>query len=162
MRKRSGKLAEEFAADIAEQMPKARRAYGQQKAGSEPREASDLVNALLLEYDQQGGNITELSEHLDGVITLAGLRRRLRVARSGAPLGQQTNRSFRGDRDPEKVSEAAARIKKLQGTNQYGPAIRQAYDSGLALSALAKELDVSYFSAWSSMTTGGEKLAHAS
>jgi hypothetical protein len=159
VRRRSSELAKAFAADIADQMPLAARAYGQQKTGSPAREASDLVNALLLEYDSQGGNITELSEHLDGVITLAGLRRRLRVARVGTPLGQQSDRSFRGDRDPEKIAAAAAKIRKVQGTPAYGPALREAYDQNLALSALAKELGITYYSAWSSMTTGGRKLA---
>lgn len=160
MKRRQEALAREFARDIAEQMPEARRAYGQQKQGTPSREASDTVNQLLLEYDQQGGNITQLAEHLEGVISLPGLRRRLRVARAGTPLGQNTGRRFRGDRDPEKVKAAAERIRSKMGTPEYGPAIREAYDSGLALSAIAEELGVSYYTAWSSMSTSAaQKLA---
>lgn len=153
MRRRSDILAREFAADIKPLMPLARRAFGQQKQGTNTREASDLVNALLLEYDQAGGNVTQLSEELEGTITLAGIRRRLRVARAGTLLGQSTGRSFRGDRDPVKINEAVERIRQVQGTPAYGPAIREAYDAGLALSAIAEQLGVSYYTAWSSMST---------
>ena len=153
MRRRSDILAREFAADIAPLMPLARRAYGQQKQGTPAREASDLVNGLLLEYDQAGGNVTQLAEELEGVITLAGIRRRLRVARAGTLLGQTTGRSFRGDRDPVKIAKAVERIRAVMGTPEYGVAIREAYDQGLALSAIAEELGVSYYTAWSSMST---------
>jgi len=160
MRRRSDILAREFAADIRPLMPLARRAYGQQKQGTQTREASDLVNALLLEYDQAGGNVTQLAEELEGEITLAGIRRRLRVARAGTLLGQvSSGRSFRGDRNPVKIEEAVARIKEVAGTLEYGKRIREAYDSGLALSAIAEGLGVSYFSAWSSMTTNGREAA---
>jgi hypothetical protein len=153
MRRRSGKLAHEYAVDIREYMPLARQAYGQQKQGSPAREASDIVNGLLLEYDSQGGNMTQLAEELDGVITLAGIRRRLRVARAGTRLGQVTERKFRGDRDPEKIAEAVKLIGDARGTPLYGVEIRHAYDKGLSLSAIAEELGVSYYTAWSSMST---------
>ena len=153
MRRRSDELAREYAELIKPLMPLARKAYGQQKQGTTARTASDAVNALLLEYDGQGGNVTQLAEELEGVIGLAGLRRRLRVARAGTPLGQVTDRSFRGNRDPEAIHAAAERIRAAQGTDMYGVEIRLAYDAGLALSALAEELEVSYYTAWSSMST---------
>jgi hypothetical protein len=154
MRRRSDTLARDFAAEIKPLMPLARRAYGQQKQGTEARTASDQVNALLLEYDEAGGNVTQLSEELAGEITLAGLRRRLRVARARTPLGVSSeDRPFRGSREPVKIHEAVHRIRQAQGTPSYGVEIRRAYDAGLALSAIADELGVSYYTAWSSMST---------
>lgn len=153
MRRRSDELAQKYAEDIRPLMPLARKAYGQQKQGTTARAASDAVNELLLEYDGKGGNVTQLAEELDGTITLAGLRRRLRVARAGTPLGQVTDRSFRGNRDPEMIHAAVEKIRAAQGTDMYGVEIRLAYDQGLALSALAEELGVSYYTAWSSMST---------
>lgn len=134
-------------------MPLARKAYGQQKQGSPARTASDEVNRLLLAYDQAGGNITELAEHLNGEISLPGLRRRLRVARAGTQLGVTTVRSFRGSKDPKKVKEAVDRIKRVAGTPYYGVEIGKAYRDGIALSAIAKELEMSYYTIWSAMST---------
>lgn len=153
MRRGSDALAKEYATDIKEYMPLARRAYGQQKQGTAPRTASDIVNGLILEYDEHGGNMTQLAEELEGVITLAGIRRRLRVARVGTPLGEVTGRSFRGDRDPAKIHEAAVRIREALHTPEYGQEIRRAYEDGLALSAIAKELNVTYYTIWSAMST---------
>ena len=153
MRQRREELAREYADRIRPLLGLARRAYGQQKAGSPARDASDQVNTLLLEYDAKAGNITELAEQLDGEIGLAGLRRRLRIARTGRPLGQPRQGSFRGNRDPERITEAADRIKALAGTPGYGAAVKDAYEEGLALSAIAKALDCSYFTLWSSMST---------
>jgi hypothetical protein len=157
MRRRSDALARDFAAEIKPLMPLARQAYGQQKQGTETRSASDAVNALLLEYDEAGGNVTQLSEELTGVITLAGLRRRLRIARARTPLGVPSEPGhFRGNREPVKIHDAVARIRAAQGTPQYGVELRRAYDGGLALSAIANELGVSYYTAWSSMSTNPE------
>jgi hypothetical protein len=140
-------------------MPLARRAYGQQKQGSPAREASDRVNHILREYDTAGGNITQLAEELQGDITLAGLRRRLRVARAGTELGVKSTRSFRGDRDPDRISNAVQAIREAEGTPAYGQRIQDAYDQGLALSAIAKELDCSYFTLWSSKSTNATSTA---
>ena len=153
MKRRDDKLAQAFAADIKPLMPEARRAFGQQKQGTPEREASDLVNALLLEFDQSKGNLTQLADELEGHISLAGLRRRMRVARAGSQLGQPNDRKFRGNRDPELVAAAVKRIKLVRDTPQYGQAIRDAYDSGLALSAIAAGLGANYYTAWSAMQT---------
>jgi hypothetical protein len=153
MRRRSNALALTCAEQMRPLLPLAKKAYGQQKQGSPARTASDRVNQLLLAYDQAGGNITELAEHLEGDISLAGLRRRVRVARAGTVLGSNTGKSFRGSRDPAKVKAAVAKIEQVAGTPYYGTAIKKAYQDGIALSAIAEELDISYYTAWSAMST---------
>lgn len=153
MRRRHDALAEEYANKLRPLIPQARRAFGQQKQGSPARAASDRVNVLIREYDQLGGNITQLAEHLEGHISLPGLRRRLRMARAGVQLGVNDTPRFRGDRDPERVKEAVERIRQAENPTEYGHLIREAHQSGIALAAIAQELGLSYHTVWSSMRT---------
>lgn len=143
-------------ADYAERMrpllPLARRAYGTQGPNSPSRQASDEVNKLLVEYvDEKGGNVTHLARELEDSISLAGLRRRLRSARNGGGLlGTTSTSRKRGSKDPNRVSDAARKISDAKNVSSiaYGDAVREVYAAGVSLSAVAKELDCSYFSLW--------------
>jgi transposase-like protein len=109
------------------------------------------VNKLLLEYvDQHGGNVTHLANELEGDISLAGLRRRLRSARNGGLLGSTSLSRKRGSKDPERVAAAAEKIQQARNVSptSYGNAVREVYQSGVSLSAVAKALGCSYFTLW--------------
>jgi len=143
-------LVSEYAEQLRPLLPQARRAYGTQGPNSPARLASDEVNRLLLEYVNKGGNVTHLANELDGVISLAGLRRRLRSARHGKLLGNFTTSRKRGTKDPETVKAAATKIDtaRHQSPAAYGKAVREVYQDNVSLSAVADEMDVSYFSLW--------------
>lgn len=155
-------LVDEYAEQLRELLPLARTAYGTQGPNSPARQASDKVNELLLEYAERGGNITHLSreldpeEHGDAGISLPGLRRRLRSAKTGNLLGGVSTSRKRGSKDPERVAEAARKIDNARaiGTASYGQAVREVYSEGISLSAVAKELDMSYFSLWTAGSHG--------
>jgi hypothetical protein len=144
-------LVGEYAERIRPLLPLAARAYGTQGPNSPSRQASDEVNKLLLEYvDQHGGNVTHLANELEGDISLAGLRRRLRSARNGGLLGSTSLSRKRGNKDPERVAAAAEIIRQARNVSptSYGDAVREVYQSGISLSAVAKELGCSYFTLW--------------
>lgn len=157
-------LVEEYADQIRPLLPLARRAYGTQSQGTPAREASDKVNDLILEYaDKRGGNVTHLARELrvgdneSAKLSLAGVRRRLRVARGGNQLGQaSTTGHLRGSRDPARVKAAASAIETArdQGTASYRIAVEDVKTSGVSLAAVAKELDLSYYSLYSVMNSG--------
>lgn len=147
-------LVEEYAEQLRPLLPLAAKAYGTQGPNSPSRQASDKVNKLLLEYvDQKGGNVTHLADTLGkDVISLPGLRRRLRAARNGGHmLGSLSTSRKRGSRDPERVAAAAKKIENAKhiSSTSYGQAVREVYSSGVSLSAVAKEMGVSYFTLWS-------------
>ena len=149
-------LVEDYAEQLRPLLPVARTAYGTQGPESGPRLASQRVNKLLVEYvDEHGGNVTHLANELGtDLISLAGLRRRLRSARSGHTLGTTTSKK-RGSKDPARVIEAAKRIgvARSEGTSRYGAEVRAVYDEGVSLAAVADELGVSYFTLWAVATT---------
>jgi hypothetical protein len=144
-------LVEEYAEQMRPLLPQARRAYGTQGPASSARQASDKVNVLLLEYVNKGGNVTHLANELEGVISLAGLRRRLRSARNGRGLlGSVSSSRKRGSKDPARVDAAAKLIEEARHTSpaEYGKAVRSVYAENISLSAVADEMGVSYFSLW--------------
>ena len=144
-------LVEEYAEKLRPLLPLAGKAYGTQGPNSPARQASDQVNKYLLEYvDEHGGNVTHLAHELEGTISLAGLRRRLRSARNGRLLGSFTSSPKRGSKDPEKVQAAAKKIAQARNVSPtaYGKAVREVYQENVSLSAVAKELEVSYFTLW--------------
>lgn len=143
-------LVSKYAEELRPLLPVAARAYGTQAPDSEPRLASLQVNELLAEYaDEHGGNLTHLANALEGSISLPGLRRRLRAARSGNKLAV-IPRDGRGTTDPEEVARWAKTIGEARQVSprEYGKAVREAYAAGVSLSAIAKQLDVQYFSLW--------------
>lgn len=144
-------LVDEYAERMRPLLPLAAKAYGTQGPNSPSRQASDQVNELILEYvDQKGGNVTHLANALEGDISLAGLRRRLRSARNGGLLGSTTTGRKRGSKDPEVVIPAAKKIAQARNVSPatYGKAVREVYQDGVSLSAVAKELKCSYFTLW--------------
>lgn len=157
MRTVNTNLVEEYAEQLRPLLPIARTAYGTQGPNSAPRIASQKVNALLVEYvDERGGNVTHLANELGTeMISLAGLRRRLRSARSGHSLGATPTSKKRGTKDPERVADAAEQIRtaKDEGTPEYGAAVRRVYNEGVSLTAVGRELGISYFALWAVATT---------
>lgn len=151
MRTINESLVDEYAEQLRPLLPLAAKAYGTQGPNSPARQASDEVNRLLLEYvDEKGGNVTHLANELEGTISLPGLRRRLRSARNGKLLGSFTTSRKRGSKDPERVAAAAKKVAtaRAQGPASYGKAVREVYAEGVSLSAVAKEMDLSYFTLW--------------
>jgi hypothetical protein len=139
-----------YAEKINPLLPTASKAFGTQRKDSPSREASDLVNALILEYANEGGNITHLAAELDG-LSLPGVRRRLRVARSGVVLGRAPgDPAGHGDKDPARVVAAAEAIRSARELGQipYRDAVKAAYDRGINLKAVARELNTSYYGLW--------------
>lgn len=153
MRTVNENLVVEYADKMRPLLPLARTAYGTQGPDSPARLASDEVNRYLIEYvDRKGGNITHLANELGTeLISLAGLRRRLRSARNGRLLGASAPASRkRGSKDPARVESAADLISaaREESSHSYGAAVREVYNSGVSLSAVAKKLDCSYFTLW--------------
>jgi len=148
-------LVHTYAERLRPLLPIAGKAYGTQRPDSPARLASDQVNVLILEYVQQSGNMTHLANALDGVISLPGLRRRLRSARGGT-LGTPNRK--RGTKDPEQVERAAKQISEARvvSSAQYADAVRQVYAQGVSLSAVADKLNMSYYSLWSAASHNPE------
>lgn len=154
--------AKEAAEKILPLLAEAKTAYGSQAPNSPARVASETVNAYLLEYVAGHGKIPELIPYLNGEISLSGIRRRVRIARAteqsaleGAEQVVGRVSRPRGTTDPEKVKEAVEAIQAARdkGGRAYGDAVRKAYDSGVSLGAIAKEMGISYYSLWSARRT---------
>lgn len=155
MRTVNSELVQEYADELKLHLPLARRAVGIQRPDSPARRASDRVNELILDYVDQKGNMTHLANALEDYISLPGLRRRLRTARSQR-LGAFTTSNKRATTDPEKVKLAAEKIRQAreQGREHYRDAIREVHAENVSLTAIADELDMSYYSLWSAGSTG--------
>lgn len=162
MAKQQRPSAVEYADKIRPLLADAKRAYGSQAPGSPAREASELVNAHLLMYVEANGQVPELARQLEGDISLSGLRRRIRIARgvdqsSLEGKDQVVGRTPRprGKKDPELVQEAVNKIQAARkiGGRVYGDAVREAYDEGISLRAIAEEIGISYYSLWSAKRT---------
>lgn len=138
-----------FAEAIRPLLAQAKTARGRQSPSHPSRVASDRVNALLLEYDRNGGNVSALSRELGDELSLASLRRRLGVARSGKVVGRPTG--THGVKDPKVVKAAADRVRAKRGRSDYGQQIYHEYSNGISLSALANELGLSYSSVYMTM-----------
>lgn len=156
-------FAEDTAEKIRPLLPQAKRAYGSQPAGSPSRLASDQINVYLLNYVKHRGNVPALARELEGDISLSGLRRRIRIARAldqallegeNPPVGRV--KRARGSKDPEEVHKAVKIVQegREQGGRAYGEAVRQVYEDGISLTAVAKELGITYYSLWSAQRTG--------
>lgn len=148
-------LVDEYAEQLRAVLPQARRAVGTQRPDSPARLASDRANELLIEYaDQRHGNITHLAAALEGVISLPGLRRRLRAAR-GKSLGSFSTSSKRGTTDPARVKWGADKIREARehSPDAYRDAVREVYAANVSLTACAEQLDVTYYSLWSAGST---------
>lgn len=156
MRTVNTELVQEYADELRDILPLARRAVGTQRPDSPARKASDQANRLILEYvEEKRGNVTHLANALDGEISLAGLRRRLRAAR-GKPLGAFSTSNSRGSKDPALVAKAAERIANAKNVSPeaYGQAVRDVYAENVNLAAVADELGISYYALWSAASTG--------
>lgn len=154
--------AEAVAAKIKPLLADAKRAYGSQAPDSHTRKASEEVNAYILYFVESGGRIPDLAKCLEGEISLSGLRRRVRIARgadTSALEGQQqvVGRVARprGKKDPELIETAVEKIQlaRKTGGRVYGDAVREAYDDGLSLRAIADKIGISYYSLWSAKRT---------
>lgn len=153
-------LASAIADKIKPLVPTARRAYGFEGSDSDKRESSDQINQLIYEFYEQGGRMPDLAKELDGHMSLSAIRRRIRIAR--AQRNSEGNVSWsdhgpgqRGNRDPEAIAQAAVKITDARhiGGRTYGDAVREAYDNGLSLKAIADKIGISYYSLWSAKNT---------
>jgi len=140
---------EEAAGQIRPHIDEAKNARGRQDKEHPARVASDAINAVILRYDKAGGNLTSLARELEGELSLATLRRRVRVARADRPIGGAVR--SHGSKDPDEVAAAAERIVDARGTKGYGAAIAREYDAGINLRAVAKIMGVSYHSLYITM-----------
>lgn len=150
--------AEDAASRIRPLLDDAKKAYGSQTPNSPARQASESVNAELLTYVENGGQLPDLARFLEGHISLSGLRRRVRIAR-GADLSAMEGQEQvvgrvsrpRGKKDPKLIAKAVDDIQAARkiGGRKYGDAVRKAYDEGLSLKAIADEIGISYYSLWS-------------
>lgn len=149
-------LVEEYAEELRSVLPLARRAVGTQRPDSPARLASDRANELLIEYaDQKHGNVTHLANELGpDVISLPGLRRRLRAAR-GKSLGSFSTSAKRGTTEPAAVSKATAKIRAARehSPDAYRDAVREVYADNVSLTAVAEQLGITYYSLWSAGST---------
>jgi transposase-like protein len=148
-------LVEEYAEELRGVLPLARRAVGTQRPDSPSRLASDRANQLLVEYaDEKHGNITHLARELEGVISLPGLRRRLRAAR-GKSLGSFSTSAKRGTTEPAAVSKATDKIREARehSPDAYRDAVREVYADNVSLTAVAEQLGITYYSLWSAGST---------
>lgn len=162
MAKRPRVNAKEFADKIRPSLEMAKKAYGSQAPDSPARQASEYVNAVILLYSESGGALPELARQLEGEISLSGLRRRLRIARGVDISAMQGEEQVvgrikrpRGKKDPELIKQAAKKIKDARevGGRAYGDAVREVYDDGISLTAVAEKVGVSYYSLWSAKRT---------
>lgn len=153
-------LASDIAEKIKPLVPTARRAYGFEGTGSDKRESSDQINKLIYEFYEHGGRMPDLAKELDGYMSLSAIRRRIRIARAqqnsdGNVSWSNSGPGQRGNRDPEAIAQAAVKITDARqiGGRTYGDAVRQAYDEGLSLKAIADKIGISYYSLWSAKNT---------
>lgn len=155
MRTVNTELVDEYADELREVLPLARRAVGMQRPDSPARLASDKANELILEYvDERKGNVTHLANALEGEISLPGLRRRLRAAR-GKSLGSFSTSNKRGSTDPARVRAATAKIREARdhSPDAYRDAVREVYADNVSLTAVAEELGITYYSLWTAGST---------
>lgn len=143
-------------------LSEAKKAYGSQAPGSPARNASESVNKYLLDFVEEGGRIPDLAACLSDDISISGLRRRVRIARgsdTSAMEGQEQVvgkvKRPRGRTDPDDIQKAAVAIQlaREEGGRAYGDAVRDAYNSGLSLGAIAEKIGISYYSLWSAKRT---------
>jgi transposase len=133
-------LLEQYAPQLAELLPLARKAYGSRDTVSPQHDASRKYTQLLVEFYHRGGSLLQVAERLG--VTYAGIRRR--VITNEIPPSSSKNRS---KATPEQVLEAAATIKLAKisgGTEAYHDAIRFAYETnGISLTKIAKAMGLS-------------------
>jgi hypothetical protein len=132
-------LLEEYAPQLAELLPLARKAYGSRDTISPQHDASREYTRLTVEFYTKGGSLLELSKKLG--VTYAGLRRR--VITNEVPTNVTRRRS---KATPEQVVDATNRIKvaKAAGTEMYHKQIRLEYEvGGVSLAKIAKGLGLS-------------------
>lgn len=149
---------ETIADNIRPLLPLASKAYGGCAPESPERAASDTVNHYILMYADKGGSIPLLGHYLQGDISTSGLRRRLRSIRAQDKASMEgkemtlggTGKKKERSKEPKLVEKHATLIKdaKKESSRAYGDAVRHAYDSGVSLSAIAKELDMQYHALW--------------
>ena len=154
--------ASSVAENIKPLLADAKRAYGSQPPGSPARQASEMVNAHILLFTEHGGKIPDLARELEGFISLSGLRRRVRIARSAEQAALEGHQQVvgrvsrpRGSTDKELVAAAAEEIRaaREKGGRVYGDAVRKVYDEGVSLKAVAEVLEISSYSLWSARRT---------
>ncbi len=154
--------AQDVAEKIRPLLPEAKRAYGSQAPDSAPRQASEQVNALILHFVEHGGRIPDLAQCLEGEISTSGLRRRVRIARGTDTSSMEGQDQVvgrvkrpRGKTDEESVAKAVKKVQEArkQGGRAYGDAVREVYEEGNSLSAIAERIGISYYSLWSAKRT---------
>lgn len=134
------KLVEEYAPQLKELLPLARRAYGSRNTKSPQHDASREYTRLLVEYYEKGGSLIDIAEAVG--VTYAGVRRRVTTVNI-AP----TEKRIRSKATPEDVASAVARIKAIKesgSVDEYHEALRREYeDNGISLAKIAKGLGLS-------------------
>lgn len=171
---RNEAIAVEYADKIRPLLAQARQATGHVPDDHPARIASDEVNQLLMEYFDQDLSIAHLASFLAPDISLAGIRRRVRVSRGlraakeahergdldfdyGLKIGSQHKKHYQvakarelDDNDYGIMADTIVQAREVGG-GEYGRAIRAAYNEGASLYKLAELVDRSYYALWAAM-----------
>jgi hypothetical protein len=134
----SNELVEQYAQLIQPHLEDAKKAYGARTQNSPAHNASREYTRLLIEFRNKGGSLPLLAKRLR--VAYAGVRRRV-VMNEITVSNIKPKTKIRG----EAVKEAADRVRiaKKRGTDQYHDQLAEEYKSGISLSNLAKELNLS-------------------
>ena len=132
-------LLEQYAPQLADLLPLARKAYGSRNTKSPQHDASREYTRLLVEFYGKGGSLLQLAKELG--VTYAGIRRR--VMTDQVPPAEKNKRSIA---TPQDVVDAVEKIKaaKAEGTDEYHAEIVRQYEvNGISLAKIAKGLGLS-------------------
>lgn len=135
----SYELVEEYAKRIEPLLPLAQKAYGSRNRRGPEHDASRTYTALLAEFQDRGGSLPLLAKRLS--VAYAGIRRRVAMR----DINASTFKPRVTKKSEEEIKAAADRVltAKIAGTDVYHDQLAKEYRSGIALSVLARELELS-------------------
>lgn len=132
-------LVQEYAMMIAPLLPLAKKAYGSRDTISPQHDASREYTRLLVEFVDKEGSLLQLAEALG--VTYAGMRRRVTTA-TLPPSSKRARRKFSDD-DYDTAVYAILHAKRHWSTESYHRHLADAYDRGLSMARIAKEMGLS-------------------
>lgn len=119
---------------------------GRHLPGSPEREASDKFTALVQEFSTAGGSLSALSRELE--MHEQTLYRRNRVGKTSSIAPGTRQAAGTNAREPKRVTRWATKINGAKTADERKSFVKDAYDEGVSMGALSKELGVSYQSLW--------------
>ena len=128
-------LLSDYYSKAAPYAEKAKKAYGSRGTKSEAHDASRTLTKILVEYVDKGGSLLLMSEAIN--MSYPALRRRVMTAEI-EPLKKRPQ-SKSSESDYERVIKHLHEARQVSSLS-YHQAIKEAYDSGISLNKLAKEL----------------------